>query len=199
MSSKADQCYDDSVEKSDKELVKEYRDGNERAIEMLIARHLPSVYNFVKRFVDEEQASDVAQETFVRVWKHIKRYDENRSFKVWLFTIAKRLAIDFTRKRKHTPFSAFENDESETFEVEDLSPLPHELFRGKEIAEALETLVKELPEDRRAIVILHDSEELSFKDIAEIVDRPMNTVKSQYRRALLFLRKKIDDGNAPKL
>ncbi len=187
------------MEKSDNELVLAYKNGDEKAIEILIARHLSSIYNFVKRFVDAEQADDVAQETFFKVWKYIKRYDETRNFKVWLFTIARRVAIDFTRKKKHTPFSAFENDENETFEVEDSSDLPHELFRRREVVEAVENLVRQLPDDRRAIVILHDAEELSFKDIADIVGKPMNTVKSQYRRALMFLRKKIDEGTAPKL
>ena len=187
------------MEESDNELVKAYKNGNQNAIEILIARHLPSVYNFVIRFVGEEEANDVAQETFVRVWKHIKRYDDSRNFKVWLFTIARRLAIDFTRKKKHTPFSAYEDDDNEHFDVEDFSDLPQELFRKKEIAEAIQNLVAELSNDRKAIVILHDSEMLPFKDIADIMERPVNTVKSQYRRALMYLRDRIDKGNAPKL
>ncbi len=187
------------MEKSDNELVAAYKKGDQKAIEALVARHLSSVYNFTRRFVGEELADDVTQETFVRVWKHIKRYDENRNFKVWLFTIAKRLAIDWTRKKKHVPFSAFEKEDGETFEVEDLSPLPQELFRRKEIVEALEALVDELPDDRKVIVTLHDAERLSFEEIAEMVDKPMNTVKSQYRRAIISLRRSIDGGNAPKL
>jgi RNA polymerase sigma-70 factor (ECF subfamily) len=186
------------MEKSDNELVQAYKNGDQSAIEALVVRHLPAVYNFVRRFADEEQAKDIAQETFVKVWKYIKHYDETRNFRVWLFTIAKRAAIDFTRKRKHTPFSAFEED-GERFDVEDLSPLPDELFRKEEIAEALGNLVDELPVDRKAIVILHDAEMLSFADIALIMERPMNTVKSQYRRALIWLRGRIDDGDAPKL
>lgn len=97
------------------------------------------------------------------------------------------------------PFSAFEKEDGETFEVEDLSPLPQELFRRKEIVEALEALVDELPDDRKVIVTLHDAERLSFEEIAEMVDKPMNTVKSQYRRAIISLRRSIDGGNAPKL
>ena len=187
------------MDRSDNELVIAYKKGEQGAIEVLIARHLPSIYNFVIRFVGEEEANDVAQETFVKVWKHIKRYDETRNFKVWLFTIARRRAIDFTRKKKHTPFSAFENEDNDNFDVEDTSDLPQELFRKKEISQALETLISELPDDRKAIVILHDSEMLPFKDIADIMERPINTVKSQYRRALIFLREMIDKGNAPKL
>lgn len=188
-----------SMNPSDNELVAAYKGGDRGALDILIARHLPSVYNFVIRFVGVEEAGDVAQETFVRVWKHIRRYDETRNFKVWLFTIARRIAIDFTRKRRHAPFSAFENEGEENFDVEDASDLPHEIFRKKEVAEAVEALVRELPEDRKTIVILHDSEMLPFKDIAEIMGRPVNTVKSQYRRALIFLRGRIDEGGAPKL
>ncbi len=187
------------MEKSDSELAAAYKNGDQRAIEVLVARHISAVYNFVKRFVNEEHADDVTQETFVRVWKHIKRYDESRSFKVWLFTIAKRLSIDFTRKRKNIPFSSFENENEETFDAEDQSELPHEIFQRKETASALEALVAKLPDDRRAIVILHDLERLSFDEIADIMDRPMNTVKSQYRRAIVSLRDMIRDGGAPKL
>jgi RNA polymerase sigma-70 factor (ECF subfamily) len=186
------------MEKTDNELVKAYKAGDQSAIEALVTRHLPAVYNFVRRFADEEQAKDIAQETFVKVWKHIKRYDDTRNFRVWLFTIAKRAAIDFTRKKKHTPFSAFEED-GEKFDVEDLSPLPDELFRKDEIAKALGDLIDALPTDRKAIVVLHDAEMLSFADIAVIMNRPMNTVKSQYRRALMSLRGMIDGGDAPKL
>ena len=185
------------MEKSDAELAVAYKNGDQSAIEILVARHISAVYNFVRRFVSDEHADDVTQETFVRVWKHIKRYDESRSFKVWLFTIAKRLAIDFTRKRKNVPFSSFENEEA--FDVEDMSELPHEIFQRKEVASALEALVAKLPDDRRAIIILHDLERLPFEDIAEIMDRPMNTVKSQYRRAIITLRDMIRGGDAPKL
>lgn len=187
------------MEKSDNELVKEYKNGDRASLEVLIARHLSSIYNFVRRFVGEHEADDVTQETFVRVWKHIGRYDETRNFRVWLFTIARRVAIDFTRKKKHAHFSIFDDENGESFDVEDLSELPHELFRRKEVVEALEALVSELPDDRKTIVILHDAEMLPFKDIADIMGRPINTVKSQYRRALMTLRKLIDDGNAPKL
>jgi RNA polymerase sigma-70 factor (ECF subfamily) len=187
------------MEKSDNELVIAYKQGDQSAIETLVARHISSIYNFVTRFVGEEQADDVTQETFVKVWKHIKRYDESRNFKVWLFTIAKRVAIDFTRKKKNTPFSSFENENGEVFEFEDSSPLPQETFGKKETAEAIAILIKELPVDRRAIVVLHDAEMLSFAEIALIMDRPMNTVKSQYRRALSVLRNKIENGGAPKL
>ncbi len=187
------------MEKTDSELVAAYKNGDQSAIEILVGRYISAVYNFVRRFVNEEHADDVTQETFVRVWKYIKRYDETRSFKVWLFTIARRVAIDFTRKRKNVPFSSFENEVDEVFDVEDQSELPHDIFQRKEVASALEALIAKLPEDRRAIVILHDLERLSFENIADIMGRPMNTIKSQYRRAIIALREMIQNGGAPKL
>ena len=186
------------MEKNDNELVIDYRNGDRKAIEVLVKRYLPSIYNFVRRFVGEEYADDVAQETFVKVWKHINRFDEKRNFKVWLFTIARHVSIDWTRKKKLTPFSVFE-DEDGTFDVEDASPLAMEIFQRKETAVALDKLLDELPLDRKTIILLHDSEMLPFAEIAEIVEKPMNTVKSQYRRAIMVLRKKVKNGNAPKL
>lgn len=186
------------MERNDNDLVIDYRNGNREAIEVLVKRYLPSIYNFVRRFVGEEYADDVTQETFVKVWKHINRFDEKRNFKVWLFTIARHVSIDWTRKKKLTPFSAFEDDDG-TFDVEDVSPLATEIFQRKETAVALDRLLGELSPDRKSIVLLHDSEMLPFAEIAEIVKKPMNTVKSQYRRAIMVLRKKVESGNAPKL
>lgn len=184
---------------SDNELVVAYKNGEQMALEALVGRHLSSVYNFVRRFVGEENASDVTQETFVRVWKNIKRFDEERNFKVWLFTIARNIAIDWTRKRKTTPFSSFEDENGEPFEVEDFSPSSLEIFQKKEFAGAIERILGELPPEKKAIVLLHDAEMLSFKEIAEVVGKPLNTVKSQYRRAIIALRKIVENGNAPKL
>ena len=92
------------MERDDNELVAAYKRGDQRAIETLVARHLPAVYNFARRFVGIEYADDVTQETFVKVWKHIRRFDEKRNFRVWLFTIARRVSIDWTRKRNSCHF-----------------------------------------------------------------------------------------------
>lgn len=178
---------------NDSELVALNISGDGRALDVLIKRYIKQVYNFVRRIVGDERAEDITQETFLKAWKHIRRFDQKRNFKTWLFTIAHRSALDEVRKRKNIPFSAFEDDENATaFDVEENTPLAHEVFEQKEIGTLMEKALLVLPIDKREIVMLHIMEELTFDEIAKVTKRPMNTVKSIYRRALKELRAHLE-------
>ena len=90
----------------DKQLIVEYLKGDEKALETLFSRYLKPIYTFVYRLTGNAQdAEDISQEVFVKVWKNLKKYDDTRSFKTWLFTIAKNTAYDLLRKNKEIVFS----------------------------------------------------------------------------------------------
>ncbi len=100
---------------SDKELIRRYMDGDEHSLEALIHRHLRSVYNFVIRFTGNAvDVDDIVQDAFVKAWKSIKRFDSDKSFRVWLFAIARNTAIDVLRKKKMPVVSDFETGDDFT-------------------------------------------------------------------------------------
>ncbi|MFA6919366.1 MAG: sigma-70 family RNA polymerase sigma factor, partial [Patescibacteria group bacterium] len=92
----------------DEQLVQQYLSGDEKSLEVLIQKYLKPIYNFVYRYVgDMANAEDLTQEVFVKVWKNIKKFDRKKSFKTWIFCIAKNTAFDYLRKKKSIPLSNF--------------------------------------------------------------------------------------------
>lgn len=86
---------------TDQQLIAAYLKGDEKSLEILIKRYLNPIYGFAYRYVkDQQNAEDITQETFLKVWKNIKKYDKNKSFKAWIYTIAKNTVLDFIKKEK---------------------------------------------------------------------------------------------------
>ena len=169
---------------------------NKDNFEDLVGRYLKSVYNFVFRIIkDKNSAEDITQETFVKVWKNLDKFDSEKNFKTWLFTIARNTTIDYLRKRKNISFSHFDKDDKEDRKFEesiyDTEPLPDEIFMKKELGKELEKALTEIRPDFREIILLHYTEYLTLEQISEVVGKPLNTIKSHHRRGLAALRKLI--------
>ena len=181
-----------AIGNSDADLVATYLKGSEPALQELINRYLPSIYRFVYRMTSHVQdAEDITQETFVKVWKHIRKYRAGESFKAWIFQIARHTAIDMLRKRKHLTFADFENSEREnvlTETLEDTEPAADEIFAHIEDAHMLAALLAQLSPAIQEVLLLHYNEGLTFQEISKILAKPIDTVKSQHRRALLSLK-----------
>jgi RNA polymerase sigma-70 factor, ECF subfamily len=164
------------------------------SMEFFITQHLKSVYNYVYRIInDKNEAEDITQEAFVKAWKNFKKFDQNKNFKTWLFTIARNTTIDYFRKRKNILFSeldARDNDSEKTFSenIVDMEPLPDEIFERKELTQELEKALEKIRPDFREIILLHYTEEITFQEISEVIGKPLNTVKSQHLRALHQIR-----------
>jgi RNA polymerase sigma factor (sigma-70 family) len=147
--------------------------------EELVRQHMSAVYGYARRFTgNADTAADITQETFVKAWKNFKRFDKTKNFRAWLFTIAKRTAIDWLRKRA---------DEALPDEVLDTAPAFTESLDMFQRTQALAMAVAQLPADYRAVIQLR-LDDLQFHEISEKLQKPLNTVKSQYRRALILLR-----------
>ena len=180
-------------ELKDQDLIKQYLKGDKKALETLISRYLNQVYGFIFYLTKNSQdAEDIAQETFVKVWKNLKKYKPEKNFKTWLLTIAKNTALDFFKKRKMINFSDLISADGDNFSlletIPDPEPLSDEIFFKKNLAVELNEIIARLPETDRLIIQLHHQQELTFQEIAEIIEQPLNTVKSRYRRALFKLR-----------
>lgn len=180
--------------RSDGELITLYRKGDERALSILIQRHLDAVYRFARRMTgDVAMAEDIAQETFLKVWRNLGRFQTTKSFKTWVFSIAKNTAIDALRKKDPITFSRLETEDRSDFSdtIPDRQPLALDVLQQQESADILYKALLTLPPKSRSIVLMHDAEAITFQEIADVMREPMNTVKSRYRRALEVLRKLI--------
>ena len=189
------------VGKTNEDLVEESADGNDDAFEELVRRHMRPVFSFIRHYTSPEDAEDIVQEVFYKFWKHIKRFTRGRSFKPWLYTIARNAALDFLKKKRPETFSELsagqnesespEESVSETFP--DPEPLPSEIFEHEEQSALVNKLLNELEPDKRIVFILHYSEQMSFEEIATLLKISVNTVKSWHRRSLPLLREFIDN------
>jgi len=190
------------MDRTDEELVQEYIAGEEAAFNELTRRTLPGVYSFVLRLLGEKEAAeDVAQETFVKAWRSIAKYDQKSSkFKTWILRIARNSAIDHLRKRKNVPFSAFETDEGTNILAETVASDDESVVLGLERiddAKAVHEQLQKLSPKHREVLLLYYTNDATFEEIAEVLGEPTNTVKSRHRRALEALRALIAPQSAP--
>ena len=180
-------------ENNDEYLIGEYLKGNQDSLRILIDKYTSSIYNFTVRFVGNDSAKDITQDVFIKVWKNIEKfYIEKAHFKTWIFTIARNTITDYLRKKKMVMFSSLDKEE-ESFEnnIEDEVILPDEAMIKLEDKDFLNNLLDKLPINYKEVLILHYQEEMTFNDIGFLIGKPMNTVKSIHRRALIYLKKII--------
>ncbi len=180
---------------NDEEVIALYKNGVEEAFMELINRYTSPLYNFSARLTDKNTASDIVQETFIKVWKNLYKFDSSKaSFKTWIFTIAKNTATDFLRKKKSLLFSDMENRDdkgSDTFseKIADENLLPDEALQQLQDSDLLNNVLEKLPTHYKTIMVLHYQEDMTFDEIGKILNKPLNTVKSQHRRAIILMRK----------
>lgn len=181
---------------TDKELISNYLKGEEVSLETLFLRYLKPIYSFIYRLTgNRNDAEDLTQETFLKVWKNLKNYERDKSFKSWIFTIAKNTAYDHLRKKKEIVFTDTEDDEGESNLEDALTAseiLPEEALIKKEDEAVLEKAINKLPANYRSVLFLKETEDLTFEEIGHILGKPLNTVKSHYRRAILSLKKSLN-------
>lgn len=184
---------------TDEQLVASYLAGDEKALEELITRYFKAVYGFVFNYArSEAEAEDLTQLIFIKVWRGIKKFKLEKSFRVWLFTIAKNTSLDYLKKKRPLNFSAFENDEGDNILAETLAdpqPLPDEIFERQDLSDWLASAVDKLPAKYLPVIQLYYVDGFSLVEIAKISGEPLNTIKSRQRRALLLLRDFLTEKN----
>lgn len=179
-------------------LVERCRANDETAFNEVVTRYKAKVYNYIYRMTgSSEDAEDLTQEVFIRMYTSIDSFRSQSSLSTWLFRIAGNLCVDRFRRTKNRT-SAFSLDEpvlgsdSEGGrEVADTTYEPQRLLENVEMAEQIQLALAELPEKLRATLILHDIEGLPYEEIAQVVRCPLGTVKSRLFNARMQLRSKL--------
>jgi len=182
---------------NDQELVQAYIKGDSSAIEILINRHRSKVYTYILLTIKNQQlAEDLFQETFIKVIQSLRagKYKDNGRFLSWVIRIAHNLVIDHFRKEKQMNSISNDDTEVDLFNSKKFSDKNvEERIIGNQIRAELRTLINELPDDQREVVLLRHYGELSFKEIADQTNVSINTALGRMRYALINLRKMIDE------
>lgn len=160
---------------SDARLVEEVRRGDHEAFGELVRRYEGRLMSVLLRFVrDRELARDLCQETFLRVYSRLDKFDPSRRFGPWLFRVGVNLGLDALRKRKRRRWPLFFSDSQSDLGIDPASPDPREqLDLQQEIRQVLDAI----PEQYRTVLVLRDLENFSTSEIAAILDRKEATIR----------------------
>ena len=174
----------------DSAVVTAFLDGEERAFSELVERYQTRLLNFIYRTIgDREKAEDLVQEVFIRVYRHLHRFDRSKKFSTWAYTIASNLAKNELRNRSRNPLVLFQavqknwQEDDRPLQFEDATSRPDDMYRKRHLREIVAESVAKLPEHHRNVFILRELEGKSYEEIAEITDCNLGTVKSRLNRA----------------
>lgn len=177
-------------ELDDSAVVARFLEGEKRAFGELVERYQTRLLNFIYRTTgDRERAEDLVQETFIRVYRHIHRFDQSKKFSTWIYTIASNLAKNELRNRSRNPLVLFQtikknwDADQRPLEWEDNTYRPDDLFRKRHLRQMVEAAVEELPEHHRVVFVLREMEGKTYEEIAEVTGCNLGTVKSRLNRA----------------
>lgn len=175
--------------------------GDEEACRLLVQRHERPVYHIIWRMVmNSEDARDLTQETFVKVFRALDQFDQSRTFSYWINKIAANQAIDFLRKRRLRTVSIDvdpELDDRRPPVLRDAAPLPDRQLEHRKMSEYLSHLITRLAPHYRVVVHLRHIQQRSYEEIAEMLDLPLGTVKARLHRAHNQLRAWMRGGDVP--
>src|SRR5687768_13405016 len=183
---------------SDHALIEATKNGDEAAFASIVGRYKSPITNYLYRFLnDYEEAVDLTQETFVRVYFAIDRYHTEYAFSTYIYRIATNLAIIELRKRKRrtilslTGLFQSEDDEQTEFQPPDNRRRPDEDLVDDERSRVIAKAIATLPAKYRVPIILRDVEGKSYDEVAEILELGLGTTKSRISRARGLLKEKL--------
>ena len=179
-------------------LMLRVKRGDRAAFAKLVEKYKQPLFNFVFRTLrDETETEDVAQNTFLQVWKSRARYERTAKFSTWLFTIARNLCLNEIRRRSRHPAESLEethpeHDDQPSRQYEDKKIfLPTETALHGELARKIEEALADLPENQRTAILLCRQDELSYEEIAEVLDCSLSATKSLIHRGREMLKEKL--------
>lgn len=191
------------AEISDESLLKLYQNGDSEAFATLLARYRRPIFGFVLRFTrDAASAEELAQDVFLKVIERSDSFEGNSKFSTWIYKIARNHCIDHKRKmvhRRHASLDQSRHEDAAPLREQvaaEQVPVDHQAAAAP-MRQRIEQAVDKLPDEQREIFLLRYTKQLKFREIADLVGVPENTVKSRMRYALERLREELadfDDG-----
>ncbi len=179
-------------------LMLRVREGDMAAFETLVERYKQPVINLLYRTLpDATEAEDLAQNVFIQVHKSAHRYEASARFSTWLFTIARNLCLNEIRRRSRHPAESLdlthpENDDQPLRQIEDVKQFapPDTMLQG-ELADKIEEAIASLPENQRTAMLLCRQDDLSYEDIAKVLNCSLSATKSLIHRARETLKQRL--------
>ena len=175
-------------------------EGRDSALNSLMERHGERLFHYlIRQLQNEEDAADIAQEAFVRVYQHRAKFDPRQKFSTWLYTIATNLARDRLKWRSRHPQISLDQTIGDTDNamrdiLPDSKPLPDDVLSSNERAQAVRDAIAGLPEDMRTALILSEYELLPNAEIANVLRCSVKAVESRIYRAKQRLREALEDA-----
>ena len=186
-------------EMGEKELLKKCRQGDRDAFNILVQTYQRQVINLAYGMLsDTEDATDAAQEVFIKVYRNIDRFEGKSSLSTWIYRITSNVCKDFLRKRTRTIqsvsiYESSEDDDDRPMEIKDSSPTPQEHMEITETQREVRKALDELPEEYKSVFVMYDLEGLSYDDISNVLQCPVGTIKSRLNRARKALKKNLSE------
>jgi RNA polymerase sigma-70 factor (ECF subfamily) len=191
------------VATDDLTLVKRVRGGDQRAFKLLVERYQRKVYAVALGMLkNREDAMDVSQEAFVKVYKYLDHFKGDSSFYTWLYRITVNICIDVLRKRAGAGGEAVEYDESVPMDLSEanigalgtrLGTNPQKSALRRELAEKIQEALAQVPEKHRAILLLREVEGMSYEDLSRTLEIPKGTVMSRLFHARAKVQKILSE------
>ncbi|MFS0724364.1 RNA polymerase sigma factor SigW [Paenibacillus sp. 1P07SE] len=171
--------------------------GDQQAFAELVGLYQDKLYHMAYRMLNNRQeAEDVVQEAFLRVYNNLERYDENMKFSTWIYRIATNLCIDRLRKRKPSYSLDAESSEFEGLDGYSMIPSDHRTPESETLLSETQQIIHQamatLPPKYKTVMVLRYLQELSLQEIGDALGMPVTTVKTRVHRGREFLRKKLE-------
>ena len=185
---------------SDEELVERYGAGDGESFRMLVERYQDRVYHIVYGIVgNKDEAEDLSQEVFLRVYRFLHRFKGKSRFYTWLYRLTVNVCLSARRKRKNEPGKIFSladsskySDDPGEIELADESFSPLKVLQNREMAETIKSAINSLSEVLKSTFVLREFEELSYEELTRVLQCSKGTIKSRLSRAREQLRRKIE-------
>ena len=178
---------------SDEELVEACLGGDEYAFEVLVGRWERKIHGAIYRILgSEEEARDLAQEAFLKAYRGLRAFKREARFSSWLYQIALNLCRDQMRRRRGRTIVSLEELEEAAPGSLTQRPSALELVEARDMCRAVATAIADLPAEQREVIVLKEYQELTFLEIAEILDVPISTIKTRLYRGLGQLRQSLE-------
>ena len=186
------------MQHTDEELIASILQGEEGVFADLVHRYQGRLVNYLARMLrNEDDAHDLAQEVFLKIYGALDRFDPRFRFSTWLFRVAQNAAIDRIRKRRLKLVSltrpADEDGDGGDWELPGDGPTPYRTSRNIERGQAIRQAVAELPWEYRELISLRHYAEMSYDEIAKLKEMPLGTVKNKLFRGRQMLKEKLED------